>query len=198
MVNIEAILEFLIKIAGLREEEVLGWTRNRFKTPRSGSCASRNHHTLTQLPLDLEISWFCGFCSSFAKNPTKIRPPGPKFGCPSITSTIFFRNVKKSSHMTCIFLLVWRVLDTNLKSWENRMCMVFFIRPQSLSQIYVVGHIANQDLATRGASIPRMRAHRERQRRNAPSARQAYQIWTVIEHLSPRTPRGILVFLKKK
>ena len=70
---IEVILEFLNKITGLGGEEVLGWTRNRFKTRRSGSCAPRNHHTLAQLPLDLEISWFSGFWSSFAKNPTKIQ-----------------------------------------------------------------------------------------------------------------------------
>ena len=52
----KAILEFLNKITGLGGEEVLRWIRNRFKTRRSGSCASRNHHTLAQLPLDLEIS----------------------------------------------------------------------------------------------------------------------------------------------
>ena len=51
------------------------------------------------------------------------------------------------------------------------MCMFFFKSDLKVSQIYVVGHIANQDLATLGGSVTPMRAHRDRKRQNAPSAR---------------------------
>ena len=51
------------------------------------------------------------------------------------------------------------------------MTYFFNLTSKSLANL-IVGHIANQDLATRGGSVTRMRAHRERQRRNAPSARQ--------------------------
>ena len=75
--------------------------------------------------------------------------------------------------MTCIYFSVsLKVSKSEFKILGKSYVTFFKIRPQRPPQNYVVGHIANQDLATRGAPIPRMRAHRERQRRNAPSARK--------------------------
>ena len=76
-----------------------------------------------------------------------------------------------------VFRKVQMLAHLNFQSWENRMWRIFFIRPQRPPQNYVVGHIANQDLATRGGSVTRMRAHRERQRRNAPSARKSLKMF---------------------
>ena len=63
---------------------MLGWTRNRFKTPRSGSSAFINHHLLAPTRLDLEIWRFCGFSQDSGQNrqnPNRpLQPSGPNLG----------------------------------------------------------------------------------------------------------------------
>ena len=123
-------------------------------------------------------SGYTGRLGHACARPSRTAETKGAFGAKNIFSML----KKVGMGVVYIFLLARRLPDTNPEAWKNRMCSIFLISPQSLSQKYRTGHIANQDLATRGAPIPRMRAHRERQRRNAPSARKFGQNSLVFRH----------------
>ena len=87
---------------------MLGWTRNRFKTPRSGSSALEI--TISSLhSVDLEIWRFCGFSQDSVQKIIKNPNPPPNQVAQIWVSVHnfddFFRN-EKIWHRTCIYFSV--------------------------------------------------------------------------------------------
>ncbi len=129
---------------------MLGWTRNRLKTSRSGSPAFRNHHPVAPLPLDRVIWRFSAFSHDFVQKirqtsypqPCIPRNQGAEIWVSFHNFDEFFRNDKKSSHMTCIYFYVsLNVSGHEFKILgESYVAVFFYLASNSSEKVMGTGH----------------------------------------------------------